>query len=94
MLVLVFRIGTDEDIAWMRIAVYKPRHENLLSKGSDKIVHDLLLTKTMRVHLLTIRDLESIDPLRHHNPLSRELRVHCRNIQFLSFYIVKPLLSC
>lgn len=94
MLTLVVRIGTDEDIAGMRIAVYKPRHENLLSKGPDKIVHDLLLAEPMRVHLLIISDLESIDPLRHHNPLGRILRIHSRNVQFLSIYIAKPVLNC
>lgn len=47
MLALVVRVRTDKDIARMWIAVYKPRHKDLLSKGPDKIVHDLLLTEPM-----------------------------------------------
>jgi hypothetical protein len=94
MLALVVRVRTDKDIARMWIAVYKPRHEDLLSKGPDKIVHNLLLAEPMRVHLLIISDLKSINPLRHHNPLGRVLRIHSRNVQFLSIYIAKPLLNC
>lgn len=94
MLALVVRVGSDKDIARMRVAVNEPRHKNLFGEGPDKVMHDLLLTKVMRIHLLIISDFEPIDPLRHHHTLRSVLRVNSWNIQFLSFFIVKHVLSC
>lgn len=91
---LVLRVGTYEYVAWMRIAVNKPRHENLLSEGPNEIMHDLFLAEVMRIHLLIISDLEPIDPLRDHDSFRSVLRVNSRNIQLLSFFIALDVLNC
>lgn len=54
---------TDENVAWMRIAVYEPRYEDLFGKGSNKIIHDVLFVKVVLFELLGIGYLKSIDPL-------------------------------
>lgn len=54
---------TDENVAWMRIAVYEARYEDLFGKGSNKIIHDVLFVKVVLFELLSIGYLKSIDPL-------------------------------
>lgn len=94
MLALVVRVGTDKYIARMRIAVNKPRYKDLLSECPDKVMHHLLLTKVMLIHLLTIGYLEPIDPLGDHYSFRRVLWVNSWNIEFLSFFIAKYVLNC
>lgn len=63
MLLRIVWMRTDENVAWVRIAVYEPRYKDLFGKGSNKIIHDVLFVKVVLFELLSIGYLKSIDPL-------------------------------
>lgn len=94
MFVMIFWVWSDKYIAWMWITMNKSWNKNLLSEGSDKVVHNCLLVESVFFHFLIISYLESIDPLRDHYAFSWILTKNCGNIKFLSFYINYILLNC
>ena len=94
MFFMIFWIWPDKYIAWVWITMNKSWDKNLLSEGSNKIVHNCLLVESVFFHFLIISYLESIDPFRDHYALSWILTQNCGNIKFLSFYISLNLLNC
>lgn len=63
MLLFVLGVRTDKHVSRVGVAVDEPSYEYLFRKGSDEVVHDLLLVEVVPPHLLDVSDLEALDPL-------------------------------
>ena len=93
MLLRVLRMRSYKYIPGVWIAVNKSGHKNLLSKGSNEIIHHSFFIKIMLPHFFCISDLESIYPLRYHYSISCKFIDNFGYIQFSSVLMTKYLLS-
>lgn len=81
----IFWMWPDKNIARMRITMYKPSYKYLISKSSNKLIHNLFLIISESFQLFLISYLNPIDPFRNHHPFSCEFINNPRHMKLLSF---------
>ena len=82
-------VRAHEDVPRVRVAVDKPRDEDLLCEAFDDVRDDSLLVEPVFFQLLIVSYLNSLYPLRHHHPLPSELINNLWYVQLVSLYSYK-----
>lgn len=81
----VLRIGSDEDVAWMRVAVDEAGDEKLFVDCSYQMIHDYLFIEVVLVEFLGVGDFEAVDPFGDEYSFGCKLIINLGHIDLVPF---------